>query len=147
MARRQKSSNKSTQRDDTDIATDSEVLRKFITTPKPYAPIVTAPLHLPSFDARRFHPEPITRPIAEPRSASRLTLPRQSAVSSQGVVQTPSRNSRKGTLPATVAFSQPKQVSVCIRRKARREVLFAKQRTNKGARARRNRNQWSDVKC
>ena len=52
-----------------------------------------------------------------------------------------------GHLPVNVAFSQPKQVAVCIRRKARREVLFAKNRTGKGARSRRTRNQWSDVKC
>ena len=147
MAKRRNSSTKSTQRDDTDIATDSEVLRKFITTPKPYTPVVTPQLHLPSFDARRFHPDPVTRPISEPRSSSRLRIPSNGAVSVSGPSRTAVGNRRAGTLPHNVAFSQPKQVSVCIRRKARREVLFAKNRTNKGAKARRTRSQWSEVKC
>lgn len=146
MAKRHSNQTHKSQRDDTSIATDSEVLRKFITTPKPYAPIVTSP-HLPSFDTRRFHPDPIVRPIAEPKAASRLKLPRESAVSSHRSVQDRSRNSRAGTLPVQVAFSQPKQVTVCIRRKTRREVLFAKKRTGKGAQSRRTLNQWSDVKC
>lgn len=147
MAHRRKSSNKSTQRDDTDIATDSEVLRKFITTPKPYAPVFTEPLHLPTFDNRLFHPDPITRPISEPRSSSRLVIPSSGAVSPQRSVQDRLGNRRIGTLPHQVAFAQPKQVSVCVRRKTRREVLFAKQRTRKGSGARRTRNEWSDVKC
>lgn len=146
MGKRKADQRHSTERDAFDVATDSEVLRKFITSPKPYTPVVTKP-HLPSFDTRTWHPDPITRPIAEPRSASRLKLPKDSAVSSHRSVQDRSRNSRTGTLPATVAFSQPKQVTVCIRRKTRREVLFAKKRTGKGSSAPRTRSQWSDVKC
>lgn len=147
MAKRKSNQSHTTQRDDSDVATDSEVLRNFITKPKPYAPIVTQPLHLPSFDNRLFHPDPVTRTISEPRSASRLVIPRESAVSPRRSVQDRPGNSRTARLPHQLAFSQPKQVSVCIRRKARREVLFAKQRTRKGAGSRRHRNQWSEIKC
>jgi hypothetical protein len=148
MAKRKSNQTHTTQRDDTDIATDSEVLRKFITKPKPYTPVFTEPLHLPSFDNRTFHPSPITRTIAEPRSASRLKIPEPGrAVSVSGSSRPAVGNRRISSLPAQVAFSQPKQVSVCIRRKTRREVLFAKQRTGRGAKSRRTRNQWSDVKC
>lgn len=45
-------------------------------------------------------------------------------------------------------FSEPKQVAVCVRRKQRREVIFAKNKAGKGARARyRKRNLWSGTKC
>lgn len=147
MAKRKSKQTHTAQRDDTDIATDTEVLRNFITKPKAYAPLVSPPLHLPSFDARRFHPDPINRPISQPRAASRLKLPSARAVSVGGPFRTAVGNRRISSLPAQVAFSQPKQVSVCIRRKARREVIFAKKHAGKGARARRARNQWSDVKC
>lgn len=146
MAKRRKSST-DTQRDASDVATDSEVLRNFIKQPKPYTLVVTESLHLPSFDARRFHPEPLLRSICEPKVAARLTLPKKSAVSVRGASSTPVGNRRMGHLPTNVAFSQPAKVSVCIRRKARREVLFAKNRTGKGARSRRTRSYWSDVKC
>lgn len=46
-----------------------------------------------------------------------------------------------------LGFDIPKQVIVCIRRKTRTEVLFAKRRTRKGAGANRRRNEWSDFKC
>lgn len=49
--------------------------------------------------------------------------------------------------PAGVSFAVPREVAVCVRRKQRREVLFAKRRTGKGARARRRRNAWSDISC
>lgn len=147
MAKR-KANRSSTQRDDlSDVATDSEVLRNFIKKPKPYTPVLQPTLHLPSFDLRRFHPDPITRPISEPRIASKLKVPSNGAVSVSGSSRTAVGNRRAGTLPHQVAFSQPKQVSVCIRRKTRREVLFAKNRTLKGSGARRTRNQWSGIKC
>lgn len=145
MAKR-RSNNTSSQRDDNDVATDSEVLREFIKQPKPYVPIVTKP-HLPTFDNRLWHPDPLTRTIAEPRSASRLTLPKESAVSPRRSVQDRPGNSRAARLPHRLAFSQPAQVAVCVRRKARREVLFAKRKTGKGRNATRRRTPWSDIKC
>lgn len=144
MRRRQKHTSEP-QRDDSDVATDSEVLRSFIKKPKPYAPIVTAP-HLPTFDLRTYHPDPITRPIAEPRSASRL-VPSKGAVSVGGPSRTAVGNSRTGTLPHRLQFAAPKQVAVCIRRKTRRQVLFAKNRYRKGSYSKRKHSQWSSVTC
>lgn len=47
-----------------------------------------------------------------------------------------------------VAFEVPKRTVVCVRRKVRREVMFAKRRTGKGSsRSYRHRSQWSDVRC
>lgn len=44
-------------------------------------------------------------------------------------------------------FADPRFVSICAKRKIRREVLFARGKTKKGARARRRRNFWSAVSC
>lgn len=147
MGKRKANQSNSAQRDDSSIATDYEVLREFITKPKPYTPVVAPPLHLPSFDARKWHPEPV-RPVSEPRSASRLTLPRESAVRRSGGRSDPPERTAARALPSQLTFSQPKQVSICVRRKARREVLFAKAKTRKGAGAsRRKRSQWSNIQC
>lgn len=50
-------------------------------------------------------------------------------------------------LREVASFSDPRRVMVCLRRKTRREVLFAKSKTGKGARSRKRRNQWSNVRC
>lgn len=50
-------------------------------------------------------------------------------------------------LREALRFEAPRSVTVCLRRKTRREVLFAKSKTGKGSRSRKIRNQWSDVKC
>lgn len=44
-------------------------------------------------------------------------------------------------------FNAPQAVTVCVRRKERRETLFALRKTGKGARSRKRRNSWSDVRC
>lgn len=50
-------------------------------------------------------------------------------------------------LPAKIMFRQPEHLVLCVRRKQRREVLFAKLKTGKGARARRKRTSWSNIAC
>lgn len=147
MGRRRK--NTPTQRDTTDIANDSELLREFIQKPKPYRPItpqLTKPL-TDQIDNRFWTPE-IPSPGAVPRSAARLKAPSNGAVSVSGPSRTAVGNRRTRSVPSTIAFAKPTGVAVCVRRKTRREVLFAKNRTGKGARAfRRRRNHWSDVRC
>lgn len=68
----------------------------------------------------------------------------------------PSRNrarvvvDRRPTLfspSAKLAFGRPLNVDVCISRRRRREVLFARRKTGKGARSPRKRNYYSDVRC
>lgn len=44
-------------------------------------------------------------------------------------------------------FAIPEKVAICVRRKTRREVLFAERRIHSGAGARRARNYYSDVSC
>lgn len=48
---------------------------------------------------------------------------------------------------ARVAFNVPRLVGICVRRKVRREVLHALNRTGKGSGGPRRRNFYSSVKC
>jgi len=82
-------------------------------------------------DRRKYDPTTRTqKPAARTRSATRYTIP----------TSTPYLSSRYG-------FSRPQDVSICVRRKTRKEVLFAKRKTKAGARSRRHYNRWSEVKC
>lgn len=50
--------------------------------------------------------------------------------------------------PVGIRFADPRRTLICVRRKQRKEVLFAKRKTGKGARARhRRRNYFSEVSC
>lgn len=88
-------------------------------------------------DRRTYSPTPY-RTIASPRRAARLVPDKFGA----GI-----RN--QNMLPSGIQFANPKRVAICLRRKARREVLHALKLTRKSGRggSRRNRNLWSTVKC
>ena len=88
-------------------------------------------------DRRRFHPMRALRPaFSLPRGASRL------------VVREPKR--ARALFPAqtraVIAFANPRRVLICLRRKARREVLMALGKGGGGAK-RPRRNEFSDVRC
>lgn len=83
-------------------------------------------------DRRAYHPDRYRPAIAVPTSSRHLTL----------------SSNLHGSLPWHVAFSEPRNVVVCVRRKSRREVLFALNRTGKGAqKKRRRRNSHSSTRC
>lgn len=142
---RQKSSAK---RETFDFPNDSELLREY-TKPKPaYRPIVThtAPKALtPIEDRRTYHPQGKARPARSlNKSQHRLAI----ATSKPAHVRSAKRSVGQARLPHAVQFEAPKQVLVCIRRKARKEVLFALRKTGKGARAKRHRQSYySNVRC
>lgn len=49
---------------------------------------------------------------------------------------------------AFVAFTRPSAVAICVRRKTRKEVLFAKRKAGRGGSQRRHRRNWfSKVSC
>lgn len=85
--------------------------------------------HDPAADRRKYHPTPLYRPAHSlVRQAARLAL---------------------GKSPTTVRFRIPNLVAICVRRKARREVLHALKRLNKGrgGGGKRRRNLYSNVQC
>lgn len=82
------------------------------------------------FDGREYHPaRRIQSPGSFVRSAGRLL----------------SGRSKKFLGPER--FAVPNLVSVCIRRKMRREVLHAFNKTRSGRGGGRRRNKWSSIKC
>lgn len=110
------------------------------------APIAPAPLLSPSYspshdllteieDRRSFHPDAFFR----------------SALDTEGRNVNPKARHKPGPFSRIdfPAFDTPsRQVAVCIRRKTRREVIFAKKKRGKGARARRRRrNYYSNIRC
>lgn len=48
---------------------------------------------------------------------------------------------------ARARFEAPRKTFICLKRKLRRNVLFALKRTGSGARSPRKRNEWSNVQC
>lgn len=46
-----------------------------------------------------------------------------------------------------MSFAVPRMVTVCVRRKERREVIFARGKAGGGSRRRKKFNYWSAVKC
>lgn len=82
-------------------------------------------------DRRLYHP-------------SRTIQPPRGVVRSDARLVAPLRNKQLHQ----INFARPAGVSLCARRKQRREVIFATKKQRKGAGARtRRRNEWSNVKC
>lgn len=86
-------------------------------------------------DRRTFHPQKLSRP-------AKLVSGAPHRLKIKTGTRTP-----KSALPHSVGFSAPAKVLICIRRKTRKQVLFALKRTRKGSGSRKTRNYWSDVKC
>lgn len=95
-------------------------------------------------DRRTFHPDGrLRRPFSLPNSASRIVLKDK-----RNVVQQSGRSYFRplGT-KAVLAFAAPSRVATCVRRHRRREVLFARRRTGKGAHARKHFTDLSKISC
>lgn len=92
-----------------------------------------SPLRLPTAtieDRRLFHPEGYYRPA---RGSSRLAVSLKPAKPMSGTA---------------FRFAMPNKVAVCVRRRTRRQVIFALNKAGAGARARaRRRNYQSDIGC
>jgi len=80
-------------------------------------------------DARRFQPDKrYAPPAAVRRSAARV-------------------KAYSGGPVHGLRFADPKLVALCLRRKRRREVIFAKNKQKKGSGARKRNNFWSRISC
>lgn len=80
---------------------------------------------------------------------NRLFSPRRDLSPARVVVATPREERRKAAPPFSLAFKAPRGVMVCVRRRSRREVLFARGSVGRGSRvsSRRRRNENSDIRC
>ena len=128
---------------------------------EPLAPL--SPFSLPLLEDRRewtpvLHDEPVTHDAyteyetyepepkrQKPRAPRLPTQARNARARAVGSYARPTQN--RGELPSQIAFSNPNRVAICIRRKRRKEVLFALRKTGRGSRARRHYNAHSFVRC
>lgn len=120
------------------IANPSRLLHHRINLIMSYRPLPRSPVRVPYLapitDRRTYHPAPRFRPVTVSGSRHHTLAPGKKFLTPFGV--TP-----------IVRFEAPRKIAVCVRRKTRREVLFAQRRTGKGARSPRRRDEWSDVSC
>lgn len=99
---------------------------------------------LGAFDNRLWSPEP-----AVPRTAVLEPTRRRG----RGVLVAPvaAARPRLATRPhdhgVRLHYVRPNKIAVCIRRKQRRQVLFATRNTGKGAKSPRRRNYYSQIGC
>lgn len=100
-------------------------------------------------DRRTYHPEAYFRPARSRRRSDDAVV-----VSTITPSRPPTKRDARFGRPSLFMprdkfrFTVPKHVAICIRRKQRRETLFALSKTEKGSRQRRRRrNHYSDVSC
>lgn len=119
------------QRDANDVTTD-----QVLSSHSPhFTDIVTAPLHEPLVDRRHWVP---AEPFVPDHTVGGIG-------GSVAYTPTPSVSPIK---PASVQQQKRSQLSVCVRREQRRQVLHALRKTGKGgSRKPRRRNEWSNYKC
>lgn len=129
-----KKRNRDSQRDVSTVASSSAVYR--VSRSKPV--LVS--------DRRLYHPLGDVAPVFAPKRS-------QKRIVENVAVRHPRNGNKKVQFSKRsrrykFSFAVPKKVELCVRRKQRREVLFAVRRTGKGARSvRRRRNYWSGVTC
>lgn len=136
-------------RDHSTIAKPSGLLA---VSPSPLAPVVTPRRSVlpPSTDRRFFHPEKRDQPAKSiagtiaPITVKNRPVPRTHKFRKLAVVRFGSAPSQTKAAPAFVA---PQTVAVCIRRKRRKEVLFAKKRAGKGGMRKPRRSWLSKISC
>jgi len=86
-------------------------------------------------DRRQWHPDgPRRAATAFNRFAPRLIVPKWAALGGAAVT-------------SKIAFSDPSSVAICIRRKTRREVIFAKRKSGRRGQRRLKRNWFSKIHC
>lgn len=146
-----KSKNRRQQRDTPKIA--SPLLLSRLTHPLP------SPLKLIE-DRRTYHPQGPNRPARSLTKANhqlKVAAPKKKPTVIRGPGGAPMKSAARpkpfnplrpfSSLPATVGFRSPKQVIICLKRKVRKEVIFAKKLSGKGSRSSRRRNNWSSIRC
>lgn len=152
MARRRRRTETRRSEETPDFSSPERLLRTIKPPSVKLSPVVetivrhTSPTALREIEDRRtYHPQGPKRP------ARSVDKPLHRLVITKGPEHpAPSKRSQAtlSALPKGVSFHAPKKVLVCVRRQARKEVLFALSKTGKGARARRRRHSYySKIGC
>lgn len=96
-------------------------------------------------DRRRFHPSGIFAPAKTLHGSLRFNLKDRH----YATVKPSPFNSfpRRSQTKAALAFHAPNRVLVCVRRRRRKEVLFAQRKTGRLGQRRPRRNLYSSISC
>lgn len=132
------------------FASTPQVLRS-VPTPLPIHKYQEA---LDYYDRRTFRPDRTTRaPSSGPQFAARIVSTaitvRRRQRRFHGIIAsyTDPLYHPKRYLRQRLGFSIPRRLEVCIRRKVRKEVIFAKRKAGKGGQRKPIRNFWSAISC
>lgn len=118
-----------------------------VTTPS-LGPIHSNPLRLLPLSPIVVPLPPVSRDLVLAHGVDRrLFRPDRSTAPPAAVRRSAARVVAKGPHAYSLTFSDSRLVGLCVRRKVRREVLFALRKTRKGAGAKRRRNFWSNISC
>lgn len=120
------------------VVSTSPTQRYVLDVPR-YMPRLLSPLsYAPVEDRRVFHPAgPVNRPVfSSPRSAARVVAR-----------QRPSSPYFPSQTKAILTFDVPNRVSICVKRKVRKQVLHAVNKAGKRGQRKPRRNFWSSISC
>lgn len=120
--------------------------------PRPPVAVATPKKRLLIEDRRRWDPAPQVARDVLGRTARVTHQKKTTAKSGARAAVKPLQSKRPLSMwprleNALPRFAEARKTVICLKRKARREVMFALKRTGKGAKSPRRRNQWSDVQC
>lgn len=105
------------------------------------------------YNARPLLPKIIIKPISPPKPLYQVEDRRRFKPALVSPLRTAQAKVAKITpkfpfgIRGPVVFELPRQAVVCLRRKMRRQVLFAKRKTRRGAGSKRRHNETSRYKC
>lgn len=94
----------------------------------------------PVEDRRTYHPDGPFRPARTFRGTP-------ASVSGSRKLDHRAKSRSFRNLSSVINFQVPSSVLICVRRKSRREVLFARKKTRRGSRSGRSRNWFSSISC
>lgn len=109
----------------------------------PTLPFNTEVIRLTDFeDRRQFHPDGVFQ-------SPKVLFPPRSRVVARARQGPKAQNPVRGGLVRfpSLSFSVPNKVLICVRRKQRKEVLFAKRKAGRGGQKRPRRNWYSEISC
>lgn len=99
-------------------------------------------------DARAWHPDPEQGALTIGGRFARVVVHSRPVVARANTIFSPSSYPVGFQVPVGVRFESPFKVVTCLRRKIRREIMFARNKAGKGVRKRRPRRSWrSNVSC
>lgn len=99
-------------------------------------------------DGRQWHPDPDQGALTVGGRFARVVVHKRPLVARANTIFSPSSYPVGLQVPVGVQFESPFKVITCLRRKVRREIMFAKRRAGYGKKVRKPRRTWrSNVSC